>query len=145
MHERDEVSIEICQPEDNDDDVRTNFKLYQCKVGSSNFGRNKQRWTLVRHQPRTIMVEPRSTRIYITWFMLTQASRLLNGTLSRSKRIDIVCRITYPIFFAIFNLTYWVHYLSLDIEDYEFSWYVFISYLYVLQSNLICVFRQQDT
>ena len=33
-------------------------------------------------------------------------------TFSRSKRIDIVARIIFPIIFATFNLCYWAFYLS---------------------------------
>lgn len=31
---------------------------------------------------------------------------------SRSKRIDVIARIIFPIIFAIFNLTYWLTYLT---------------------------------
>lgn len=30
---------------------------------------------------------------------------------SRSKRIDVVSRITFPLIFALFNLAYWCAYL----------------------------------
>ena len=33
---------------------------------------------------------------------------------SRSKRIDVVARIVFPIIFAIFNLSYWTFYLLRD-------------------------------
>ena len=33
---------------------------------------------------------------------------------SRSKRIDVLSRIFFPIMFAFFNLFYWVTYLSRD-------------------------------
>lgn len=31
---------------------------------------------------------------------------------SRSKRIDVIARIIFPIIFAVFNLTYWLTYLT---------------------------------
>ena len=31
---------------------------------------------------------------------------------TRSKRIDVIARIIFPIVFAIFNLTYWLTYLT---------------------------------
>ncbi|CAG0898491.1 unnamed protein product [Darwinula stevensoni] len=33
---------------------------------------------------------------------------------SRPKRIDVISRITFPLFFALFNIGYWAHYLFHD-------------------------------
>ncbi|RXG69149.1 Glutamate-gated chloride channel [Armadillidium vulgare] len=35
---------------------------------------------------------------------------------SRSKRIDVISRITFPLVFALFNLVYWFTYLYSDAE-----------------------------
>ncbi len=44
---------------------------------------------------------------------------------SRSKRIDVVARILFPLVFAIFNLSYWTFYL-LQHESSKFNWFVFL-------------------
>ncbi|KAI5705722.1 hypothetical protein M8J75_001210 [Diaphorina citri] len=36
---------------------------------------------------------------------------------TRSKRIDVISRITFPLVFALFNLTYWSTYLFRDEQD----------------------------
>lgn len=36
---------------------------------------------------------------------------------SRSKRIDVISRITFPLVFALFNLVYWSTYLFRDEDD----------------------------
>jgi len=39
------------------------------------------------------------------------------GTYSlRSKRIDVIARIIFPLIFAIFNLAYWVSYLNAGLQ-----------------------------
>uniref|UniRef100_A0AAG5D006 Glutamate-gated chloride channel n=1 Tax=Anopheles atroparvus TaxID=41427 RepID=A0AAG5D006_ANOAO len=39
------------------------------------------------------------------------------GQCSRSKRIDVISRITFPLVFALFNLVYWSTYLFREEED----------------------------
>lgn len=36
---------------------------------------------------------------------------------SRSKRIDVISRITFPLVFALFNLVYWSTYLFREEEE----------------------------
>lgn len=36
---------------------------------------------------------------------------------TRSKRIDVISRITFPLVFAMFNLAYWSTYLFREEED----------------------------
>lgn len=36
---------------------------------------------------------------------------------SRSKRIDVISRITFPLVFALFNVVYWSTYLFREDED----------------------------
>lgn len=43
--------------------------------------------------------------------------RFLCRKCSRSKRIDVISRITFPLVFALFNLVYWSTYLFRDEED----------------------------
>ncbi|XP_070498607.1 glutamate-gated chloride channel isoform X2 [Chironomus tepperi] len=44
-------------------------------------------------------------------------SRLPTRQCSRSKRIDVISRITFPLVFALFNLVYWSTYLFREEED----------------------------
>lgn len=36
---------------------------------------------------------------------------------TRSKRIDVISRITFPLVFALFNITYWSTYLFREDKD----------------------------
>ena len=46
-------------------------------------------------------------------FLPTECCRTWLGTYKlRSKRIDVISRIIFPLIFAIFNLAYWSTYLS---------------------------------
>ncbi|KAL7039177.1 hypothetical protein ACKWTF_009826 [Chironomus riparius] len=47
----------------------------------------------------------------------TWLSRLPTRQCSRSKRIDVISRITFPLVFALFNLVYWSTYLFREEED----------------------------
>lgn len=39
------------------------------------------------------------------------------STCSRSKRIDVISRITFPLVFALFNLVYWSTYLFREKDE----------------------------
>ena len=52
---------------------------------------------------------------------------------SRSKRIDVVARILFPLVFAIFNLSYWTFYL-LQHESSKFNWFFSLVFLFNLNS-----------
>ncbi|UYV71922.1 GLRA3 [Cordylochernes scorpioides] len=50
---------------------------------------------------------------------LTLCQRWLLKVPSRSKRIDVVSRIFFPLMFAVFNLIYWTTYLNREDKDEE--------------------------
>jgi len=39
--------------------------------------------------------------------------------MERAKRIDVFSRVLFPMVFAVFNLSYWTHYLSAASAEYE--------------------------
>ncbi|XP_037952411.1 glutamate-gated chloride channel isoform X7 [Teleopsis dalmanni] len=62
------------------------------------------------------MQPPKRPNCCKTWL-----SKFPTRQCSRSKRIDVISRITFPLVFALFNLVYWSTYLFRDEED-EHRW-----------------------
>ncbi|XP_013098511.1 glutamate-gated chloride channel isoform X20 [Stomoxys calcitrans] len=58
------------------------------------------------------MQAPKRPNCCKTWL-----SKFPTRQCSRSKRIDVISRITFPLVFALFNLVYWSTYLFRDEED----------------------------
>ncbi|XKL59265.1 hypothetical protein PGB90_000281 [Kerria lacca] len=58
------------------------------------------------------MTELRCTRIYVYFFVFLVLDTPKFPT--RSKRIDVVSRIIFPLVFALFNISYWSTYLFKD-------------------------------
>ncbi|XP_013098390.1 glutamate-gated chloride channel isoform X3 [Stomoxys calcitrans] len=61
------------------------------------------------------MQAPKRPNCCKTWL-----SKFPTRQCSRSKRIDVISRITFPLVFALFNLVYWSTYLFRDEEDETF-------------------------
>ena len=45
-----------------------------------------------------------------------QSTTWIGSYTLRSKRIDVVCRVLFPMIFAIFNVAYWSTYISANGE-----------------------------
>ncbi|KAG5679648.1 hypothetical protein PVAND_009204 [Polypedilum vanderplanki] len=58
------------------------------------------------------MAPPKRQNCCKTWL-----SRFPTRQCSRSKRIDVISRITFPLVFALFNLVYWSTYLFREEDD----------------------------
>ncbi|XP_017460865.1 PREDICTED: glutamate-gated chloride channel-like isoform X1 [Rhagoletis zephyria] len=61
------------------------------------------------------MQAPKRPNCCKTWL-----SKFPTRQCSRSKRIDVISRITFPLVFALFNLVYWSTYLFREEEDETF-------------------------
>ncbi|KAI8045979.1 hypothetical protein M5D96_002172 [Drosophila gunungcola] len=68
-----------------------------------------------RLQCEVHMQAPKRPNCCKTWL-----SKFPTRQCSRSKRIDVISRITFPLVFALFNLVYWSTYLFREEEDETF-------------------------
>ncbi|UYV71923.1 GLRA3 [Cordylochernes scorpioides] len=76
---------------------------------------------LVHHLNSQSKSPTQSTRceVHMPVEKLTLCQRWLLKVPSRSKRIDVVSRIFFPLMFAVFNLIYWTTYLNREDKDEE--------------------------
>jgi hypothetical protein len=57
---------------------------------------------------------PKERKIPVTVSNPNFIRKWLNRFPTRSKRVDIIARVGFPLLFALFNLFYWVNYLWRD-------------------------------
>lgn len=73
---------------------------------------------LMRHPGDPIMMEKvRQCEIHMQPERPNCCKIWLSKFPTRSKRIDVISRITFPLVFALFNLVYWSTYLFRDEEE----------------------------
>ncbi|XP_015124331.1 glutamate-gated chloride channel isoform X2 [Diachasma alloeum] len=84
--------------------------------GSTNF----QMKPLVRHREDTMSMDKmRQCEIHMQPQKKNCCRSWLSKFPTRSKRIDVISRITFPLVFALFNLAYWSTYLFREEVDDE--------------------------
>ncbi|XP_074108192.1 glycine receptor alpha 1 isoform X10 [Cotesia typhae] len=84
--------------------------------GSANF----QMKPLVRHPEDSISMDKiRQCEVHMQTPKKNCCRSWLSKFPTRSKRIDVISRITFPLVFALFNLTYWSTYLFRDEAENE--------------------------